>query len=148
MAWIKVRNEKDSYEFREKVLKRDKYVCQKSGRKKGKLVAHHINNYEDFPKLRSSIDNGITLSDNQHRKFHIYYGKKGNTRQQLNEFLAGGLKIRNKRKKEKEMDIDRNYRMSQDTDKKLKAIKKKVDKNWDGTFRAMIEAFNQTNRVS
>lgn len=42
----------------------------------------------------------------------------------------------------------RNYRMSQDTDKKLKAIKKKVDKNWDGTFRAMIEAFNQTNRVS
>lgn len=39
----------------------------------------------------------------------------------------------------------RNYRMSPDTDKKLKAVKKKIDNKWDKVFRILVENFNQSN---
>jgi len=69
------------------VLIRDNFTCQKYGIRGGKLVAHHINNFADFPELRMAIDNGITLSDKAHREFHKIYGRTNNTKEQLNEFL-------------------------------------------------------------
>lgn len=69
------------------VLERDNFVCQKYGIRGGKLVVHHINNFSDFPELRFAIDNGITLSDKAHRLFHKIYGRKNNTKGQLEEFL-------------------------------------------------------------
>ena len=59
----------------------------KSGIKGGNLQAHHINNFSDFPELRTSIENGITLSNKAHIEFHKKYGKKNNTEKQLLEFL-------------------------------------------------------------
>lgn len=73
--------------WREKVFKRDSWTCQKTGIKGGVLRGHHIQNFADFLELRFAIDNGITLSDKAHRKFHKIYGKKNNTREQLKEFL-------------------------------------------------------------
>lgn len=70
------------------VFARDGYTCQKTGIRGGKLVAHHILNFSSHPELRFAIDNGITLSRESHEEFHKIYGKKNNTRSQLEEFLS------------------------------------------------------------
>ena len=68
-------------------LLRDNFTCQKTGISGGKLIVHHINNFSDFPELRFDIENGITLSLESHKEFHKIYGRKNNTREQLDEFL-------------------------------------------------------------
>ena len=62
--------------WRKKVLSRDKYICQKCG-KKGRdknviLHAHHIKHFKNNPKLRFEVDNGITLCLDCHAKEHGY----------------------------------------------------------------------------
>ena len=69
-------------------MERDSFTCQKSGQKGGDLEVHHINNFADFPELRTSIENGITLSKQEHKNFHKKYGYKKNTKEQLIEFLT------------------------------------------------------------
>ena len=68
-------------------LERDDFTDAKTGQRGGKLRVHHINNFADYPELRTSIENGITFSDKTHREFHKKYGVKNNTREQLLEFL-------------------------------------------------------------
>ena len=70
--------------WRRAVLERDNFTCQKYGTKGGKLNVHHINNFSEFIELRTSIENGITLSEKAHKEFHKIYGKQNNTREQLN----------------------------------------------------------------
>lgn len=69
------------------VMSRDNFTCQKTGIRGGKLVAHHILNFSSNPELRFAIDNGITLSKESHEEFHKIYGKRDNTREQLEEFI-------------------------------------------------------------
>lgn len=83
----KIRSSIESKLFIQAVFARDGYVCQKTGVKGGKLTAHHILNFSSHPELRFAIDNGITLSIEAHDEFHKIYGKKNNTREQLEEFL-------------------------------------------------------------
>lgn len=79
----------EEYRFwRKSVLERDNFVCQKYGTSGGCLHAHHINNFSEFPELRYSIDNGITLSVKAHKEFHKLYGRKNNTYEQLEDFLT------------------------------------------------------------
>ena len=73
--------------WRETVFSRDGWTCQKTGKIGYDLQAHHIHNFADYPELRFAIDNGITLSKKAHQQFHKKFGKKNNTKQQLNEFL-------------------------------------------------------------
>ena len=73
--------------WRNSVFERDNFTCQKTGQRGGRIVAHHINNFADFPDLRTSISNGITLSDKAHREFHKLYGRRNNTMEQLIEYL-------------------------------------------------------------
>jgi hypothetical protein len=75
--------------WKQSIFARDGYTCQKTGVKGGNLVAHHILNFSSSPELRFAIDNGITLSKESHREFHIKYGKRNNTKEQLVEFLTG-----------------------------------------------------------
>jgi len=77
--------------WRNSVFELYDYTCQKTEIKGGKIVAHHIQNFEDYPELRLAIDNGIVLSEKSHREFHQKYGKKNNTREQLEEFLGRTL---------------------------------------------------------
>ena len=69
------------------VLERDNFTCQKCGQHGGKLNIHHINNFAEFPELRFALDNGITLCEKCHKKFHRIYSERNNTKEQLNEFL-------------------------------------------------------------
>ena len=52
------------------LFKRDGYkclICKKVG---GKLNAHHIKSWKEYPKLKFDINNGITLCDKCHRLTH------------------------------------------------------------------------------
>ncbi|MHA1225148.1 MAG: NUMOD3 domain-containing DNA-binding protein [Candidatus Hodarchaeales archaeon] len=76
-----IRNSPKYRKWRQNVLRRDNYTCQKCGLKGGwnrelkrriVLEAHHIKSFAKYPKLRFVIRNGITLCRNCHRKM---YGK-------------------------------------------------------------------------
>jgi hypothetical protein len=46
---------------------RDNYTCRlKDNNCKGQLVAHHILRWQDYPKIRYNINNGITLCRHHH----------------------------------------------------------------------------------
>lgn len=83
----KIRTSKEYLFWRKSCMVRDNFTDQKTGISGGELVVHHINNFADFPELRTSIENGITLSKKSHREFHKIYGRRNNTIEQLEEFL-------------------------------------------------------------
>ena len=83
----KIRASIESKLWIQSVFARDGYTCQKTGIKGCRLTAHHIMNFAQYPELRFAIDNGITLSIEAHNEFHRIYGKKNNTREQLEAFL-------------------------------------------------------------
>lgn len=81
---------RDSVEYREwrnAVFERDNWTCKKYGKVGGSLVPHHIKNFSQFPELRFSVENGITLSEKAHREFHKKYGYQNNNLQQIKEFI-------------------------------------------------------------
>lgn len=90
------RVERATYEYRQwrtSVFYKDAYRCRKCGATNGigngcvELNAHHIMNWKDNPDLRYDVNNGITLCSECHMKFHSIYGKRLNTREQLEQFL-------------------------------------------------------------
>jgi len=74
--------------WRESVFKQDNWTCQKYKIRGGNVNAHHIEDFANNIDLRFDIDNGITLSEKAHREFHLRYGFRNNTKEQLKEFLA------------------------------------------------------------
>jgi hypothetical protein len=82
-----VRKGLDSRLWREKVFKRDNWVCQKCKIKGIYLHPHHIQNFSQYPELRFKIDNGITLCKDCHMEFHNLYGRQNNNKKQINKFL-------------------------------------------------------------
>lgn len=85
---MKIRKSLEMKLFKKACMERDDFTCQKTGQRGGRLEVHHINNFANFPKLRTDIRNGITLSKESHKEFHHIYGLKNNTREQLEEFLG------------------------------------------------------------
>ncbi|MCK4686591.1 MAG: hypothetical protein KAT66_00515 [Candidatus Lokiarchaeota archaeon] len=83
----KIRASIEYHLWREKVLKRDKFTCQKTKIEGGILCSHHIKNFAQYPKLRFKVSNGITLCKKMHDKFHNTYGRRNNTKEQLDKFL-------------------------------------------------------------
>lgn len=82
---IAIRSSHEYREWRKKIYKRDKYICQNCNKKYNKLHAHHhkmtfsqilknnnIQNIDDAIKCPDlwNIDNGITLCVSCHRKEH------------------------------------------------------------------------------
>lgn len=84
----KHRNINGYNEWVRKVFARDNYTCQCCGDDKGgNLNAHHKYNYSEHKELRVDINNGITLCEVCHMKFHKQYGYRRNTQQQIEEFI-------------------------------------------------------------
>ena len=84
------RKERSSIEYklwRDAVFARDGYTCRKSLTYWWKLEAHHILNFSTHPELRLAIDNWITFSKKEHKKFHKKYWNRNNTREQVIEFI-------------------------------------------------------------
>lgn len=57
--------------WREAVFARDNWTCQDCGKRGVELEAHHIKSFDEYPELRTSIENGLTLCKNKcHKKRH------------------------------------------------------------------------------
>lgn len=63
------RDSKEVFLWRKLVLKRDGYKCQSCGSRK-KLHAHHIVRWSEEPRLRTVVENGITLCKQCHDAEH------------------------------------------------------------------------------
>lgn len=79
-------------EWKNKVLKRDNYTCQRCGKRGGKLNVHHLYNFSEHKELRYNIDNGIVFCEECHlinypESFHSVYGEHNNTPDQVYEFI-------------------------------------------------------------
>lgn len=74
-------------DWRNSVYERDNYTCQVCGDRGVKLNAHHIESFNNNPKLRIELYNGITLCRCCHNDFHHIYGRGNNTEKQFKEFL-------------------------------------------------------------
>lgn len=61
MSNRKYRNTPEYFEWRKKVLKRDKHKCRFPGCKKRAKQVHHILRWADAPSLRYEVSNGISL---------------------------------------------------------------------------------------
>ena len=66
----KARKRKEMRLWRESVFTRDNWTCQKCGKKGGELNAHHLRPFAKYKELRTSIENGITLCRECHKKIH------------------------------------------------------------------------------
>lgn len=67
-----IEDNRDSHEYkiwRKQVYERDGYCCTKCG-SKIKLNAHHIKSWKKYPALRYNVDNGVTLCEKCHIKYH------------------------------------------------------------------------------
>ncbi len=57
-------------EWREKVFKRDNFICQICQQKKRELAPHHIKTFLRFKADRFKVENGVTLCKECHIKLH------------------------------------------------------------------------------
>ena len=75
--------------FVKAVLKRDDYTCQCCGKTsyQTKMVVHHKDGYNWCIEKRTDPDNGVTLCEECHKKFHHIYGVGNNTKEQYDEFI-------------------------------------------------------------
>lgn len=82
---------RDIYEYicwRKAVFERDNYCCIACGDDSGgNLVAHHIDSYADHEKERFVLENGVTLCEECHKKFHGKFGYGKNNREQFIEWI-------------------------------------------------------------
>jgi len=61
------RNDVAYQEWRKQVWKRDNWKCKIDDNNcKGRLIAHHILSWRDYPELRYDVNNGITLCQAHH----------------------------------------------------------------------------------
>lgn len=69
---IKIRLSLEYRIWQLEIYKRDKGICRLCGRRcnNKSIVAHHLRLFSEFPELRFSMDNGVTLCRSCHVKLH------------------------------------------------------------------------------
>jgi hypothetical protein len=72
----RIRGSSRIFIWRTAVFERDHYTCQSCGEKGGKLQAHHIKSFSEYPELRFVVKNGITFCIPCHKKTKNYGGKR------------------------------------------------------------------------
>ena len=91
------RNYPEYKDWRKAVYERDNYTCQCCGDNKGhNLNAHHIYGYTEYKDLRTDVDNGISLCEECHKRYHKQYGYKNNNYKDFRTFLYNEMIKQNK----------------------------------------------------
>jgi len=57
-------------QWRKQVYKHDKYTCRLCGAKDRYLNVHHLKSFSEYPELRMSVDNGLTVCIDCHCSIH------------------------------------------------------------------------------
>lgn len=70
---LSIRNSAQYRNWRQEVFERDLYSCRSCGEKGGKLEAHHIKSFAEYPEHRFVVGNGLTLCVNCHKD--VTYGR-------------------------------------------------------------------------
>jgi DNA-directed RNA polymerase subunit RPC12/RpoP len=65
-------------DWRSAVYLRDNYTCQKCGQRGGRLNAHHVKPFKDFPELAFDVSNGQTLCVPCHKETDTFGWQKYN----------------------------------------------------------------------
>ena len=81
--------------WRKEVHKKCNYTCCCCKIRGGNLVAHHIFNYAEHEDLQTDVSNGVSMCEKDHSEFHRVYGRKNNTKEQLDEFCKAYLETVN-----------------------------------------------------
>ncbi len=68
----KFHHTKEYRTWKKKVTKQGNYRCEVTGVKKD-LRTHHLFNVKDYPELKTSVENGILISNKLHTIFHNHY---------------------------------------------------------------------------
>jgi len=76
LAWVK------------EVYLRYKYSCLISKQDRGTREAHHLFNWRDYKDFRFCFWNGVLLSEEFHKQFHMQFGYGQNTLFQFKEFYS------------------------------------------------------------
>ena len=84
----RLRNSGKFKNWRYQVFARDNWTCQKCEIRGGKLHPHHVNSFADHIEERFDPENGITLCEDCHLKFHRQYGKSQTTSDQISKFIG------------------------------------------------------------
>lgn len=80
------RNNPEYKQWRLSVYKRDEYRCKISNQDcYGKIVAHHILSWREYPELRHDINNGVTLC-------HFHHPKKRDDEKRLSNLFSELIK--------------------------------------------------------
>lgn len=84
------RKTSDYYKWRLSVWARDNFTCIKCSKKRDAntmINAHHLESFKNNIDLRFDVDNGVTLCESCHIKFHAKYTNRNNTKEQFEEFI-------------------------------------------------------------
>lgn len=77
-SYVRINKAKEYVLWRTTIFERDDYTCQAPQCRKrgGKLEAHHIKKWADFPELRFVVENGVSLCKDCHKKTNNYGNRK------------------------------------------------------------------------
>lgn len=88
------RSSKEYEQWRDTVYSKDWYTCQCCGAYGNDIEknAHHIKNFSEYDDIKYDVANGMCLCANCHHiknvdSYHNIYGTRGNTPQQLEEYI-------------------------------------------------------------
>ncbi|MGD3158254.1 HNH endonuclease [Staphylococcus cohnii] len=85
---IRFKNKDENFKkWRKEVFEKDNYKCVVCSTKKSPFNAHHLNGYHWFEEGRFDVNNGVTLCETCHKKFHKIYSRHYNTKEQFKEYL-------------------------------------------------------------
>lgn len=91
----KIRNSQANREWKTAIFERDRYECQKCGKRGNRFQVHHIENFSSIfdtdDRLLFDTDNGIAFCKDCHALFHHLYGKKNNSQEQILDYLQQPL---------------------------------------------------------
>jgi 5-methylcytosine-specific restriction endonuclease McrA len=73
-------------EWAKKVKERDRFQCQICGATSVYLNSHHLFSYAEYEDLRYDVNNGVTLCQYHHEKFHEIFTNINNTKSQFEEY--------------------------------------------------------------